>query len=166
MTAEALRNRLHAAVVVVCAWLVFTSPWVSMLRRIPSGAGFVDYAHVVVGFAGLLLGVLYTWACMGDGGWRTYFPWASGRSNAIVDDVVGLFRGRIPTAESGGLFAAIEGLLLVALFAVAVTGAAWFALQGSAEAVAWRGHHVIAARALIGLAVAHVLAVASHLLDL
>ncbi len=37
---EALRNRLHAAVVVVCAWLVFTSPWVSMLRRIPSGAGF------------------------------------------------------------------------------------------------------------------------------
>lgn len=163
---EALRNRLHAAVIVVCAWLVVSSPWVSMLRRIPSGAGFVDYAHVVVGFAGLLLAVVYAWACTRAGGWRTYFPWASGRSKAVVDDVAGLFRGRIPTAESGGLFAMIEGLLLVALLTVAITGAAWFALQGSAEAVAWRGCHVIVARALIGLIVAHVLAVASHLLDL
>lgn len=166
MTREPLLNRLHVAVVVACGWLVFTSPWVSMLRRIPSGAGFFDYAHVVVGFAGLLLAVLYTWACTSDGGWRTYFPWAAGRSQAVVDDVLGLFRRRIPTAESGGLFAAIEGMLLVALLAAAVTGAAWFALQGSAEAVAWRGCHVIAARALVGLIVAHVLAVATHLLDL
>jgi len=166
VTSEALRNRLHAAVVVLCAWLLFTSPWVSMLRRIPSGAGFFDYAHVAAGFAGLLLAAIYTWVCTSAGGWRTYFPWSAGRSQAVVDDVAGLFRGRIPTAESGGLFAAIEGLLLVALLAVAITGAAWFALQGSAEAVAWRGHHVIAARVLIGLIVAHVLAVASHLLDL
>jgi hypothetical protein len=166
VTREGLLNRLHVAVVVVCGWLVFSSPWVSMLRRIPSGAGFVDYAHVVAGFAGLLLAVAYAWACASDDGWRTYFPWACGRSRAIVDDLAGLLRARIPTAESGGLFAAIEGLLLVALLAVAITGAAWFVLQGSAEALAWRGHHVIAARVLVGLIVAHVLAVASHLLDL
>jgi hypothetical protein len=163
---EQLLNRLHLAVVVACAWLVFTSPWVAMLRRIPDGAGFFDYAHVALGFAGLVLAVIYTWACASGGGWRTYFPWAAGRSGAIVDDVRGLLRGRIPAAESGGLFAAIEGLLLVALLAVALTGAAWFLVQGSAEAVAWRGHHIIAARALIGLIVAHVLAVASHLLEL
>lgn len=163
---EQLLNRLHLAVVVACAWLVFTSPWVSMLRQVPSGAGFFDYAHVALGFAALVLAVIYTWACASDGGWRTYFPWAAGRSRAIIEDVLGLLRGRIPAAESGGLFAAIEGLLLLALLAVALTGAAWFALQGSAEAVAWRGHHVIAARALIGLIVAHVLAVASHLLEL
>jgi hypothetical protein len=163
---ETLLGRLHVAVVVACGWLVLSSPWVSMLRQVPAGAGFIDHAHVAVGFAGLLLALVYTWACARDGGWRTCFPWAAGRSQAIVDDVAGLFRGRIPTAESGGLFAAIEGLLLVALLAVALTGAAWFALQGSAEAVAWRGHHILAARALIGLIIAHLLAVASHLLDL
>lgn len=163
---EALLNRLHLAVAVACAWLVGTSPWVSMLRRIPGGAGFFDYAHVAVGFAGLALAFAYAWVCTRDGGWRTCFPWASGRSQAVVSDLVGLLRGRIPTAESGGLFAMIEGLALLALLAAAVTGAAWFALQGSADAVAWRGHHIVAARALIALIVAHVLAVASHLLDL
>jgi hypothetical protein len=121
---------------------------------------------VAVGFAGLVLAVIYGWVCTRAGGWRTYFPWASGRLRAVARDVAGLLRGRIPTAESGGLFAAIEGLLLIALLAVAITGAAWFALQGSAEAVAWRGHHVVAARVLVGLIVAHLLAVASHLLDL
>ena len=166
MRSESLLNRLHLAVVLACGWLVGTSPWVSMLRRIPDGAGFFDYAHVAVGFCGLALAVAYTWACARDGGWRTYFPWAAGWSNAVVGDVTGLLRGRIPTVESGGLFAMIEGLLLIALLAVAVTGVAWFALQGAADAVAWRGHHVIAARALIGLIVAHVLAVATHLLDL
>lgn len=163
---EALVNRLHAAVVLACGWLIFTSPWVSMLRRVPRGAGWLDYAHVAVGFGGLVLALVYTWACTRDGGWRTYFPWAAGRSRGVLADLAGLSRGRIPSAESGGLFAMIEGLLLVALLAVAVSGAAWFALQGSAEAVAWRGHHLIAARVLIGLIVAHVLAVASHLLDL
>lgn len=166
MTRETLLNRLHVAVVVACAWLIGTSPWVSLLRRIPDGAGFFDHAHVAVGFFGLALAVVYTWACTREGGWRTWFPWVAGRSQAVLADLTGILRGRIPAAESGGLFAMIEGLLLLALLAVAVTGVAWFALQGSADAVAWRGHHIVAARALIGLIVAHVLAVASHLLDL
>jgi len=163
---EALVNRLHAAVVLACGWLVCTSPWVSMLRRVPRDAGLLDRAHVAVGFCGLALAVVYTWACTRDGGWRTYFPWAAGRSKDVLADLAGLSRGRVPSVESDGLFAAIEGLLLVALLAVAVSGAAWYLLQGSAEALAWRGHHIVAARVLIGLIVAHVLAVASHLLDL
>src|SRR5512137_672462 len=93
---ETLLNRLHLAVVLVCAWLIFTSPWVSMLRRIPAGAGFFDYAHAIVGFVGMLLAVVYTWACMRDGGWRTYFPWASGRCRDVGADLAGLVRGRIP----------------------------------------------------------------------
>ena len=60
----------------------------------------------------------------------------------------------------------IEVLLLVALLVVGVTGAAWFVLQGSDAAVACRGAHVVAARVLLGLVVAHVLAVASHLFEL
>ena len=46
------------------------------------------------------------------------------------------------------------------------TGAAWWAAQGSADALAWRASHAMAAHVLIGFAVAHVVTVSLHLLDL
>jgi cytochrome b561 len=162
---ETLVNRQHAAVAAVVAWLVFTSPWVAMLRRVPAGAGFLDYAHVVLGFAGLLLAITYTFCCLKVGGWRTYFPWAAGPLGPVGRDLAGLFRGRIPSAEGGGLYALIEGLLLLTLAGTALTGAAWFLAQGSDAALGWRGCHIVTARCLIGLVVLHILAVASHLLD-
>ena len=57
--AKNLQNRLHLAVVLLCAWLFVTSPWVSMLRRIPAGAGWLDWAHVVAGFVALAVALLY-----------------------------------------------------------------------------------------------------------
>jgi hypothetical protein len=163
---DALTSRLHVVAVVACAWLVGTSPWVSMLRRVPAGAGVFDYAHLGVGFLGLLVALLYTYACTRGARWRTYFPWAAGDLGSCGRDLAGLFRGRLPSAEGGGLFAVIEGLLLLALLAVALTGAAWFVTQGSDAAVTWRDAHVVTSRVLIGLIVAHVAAVASHLLEL
>lgn len=162
---ETLVNRQHAAVAAVVAWLVFTSPWVAMLRRVPAGAGFLDYAHVVLGFAGLLLAVTYTFVCVREGGWRIYFPWVVGPLGPVGRDVAGLSRGRIPSAEGGGLYSLIEGLALLALTATALTGAAWFLAHGSDAALGWRECHIAAARCLIGLVVLHILAVASHLLD-
>ena len=162
---EPLVNRQHAAVAAVVAWLVFTSPWVAMLRRVPAGAGFLDYAHVVLGFACLLLAITYTFSCLKAGGWRTYFPWVAGSLGPVGHDLAGLFRGRIPSAEGGGLYALIEGLLLITLAGTALTGAAWFLAQGSDAALGWRECHIVTARCLIGLVVLHILAVASHLLD-
>ncbi len=150
---------------VVVGWLILTSPWIAMLRRVPSGAGFFDYAHVALGFAALALAVTYPLACVRATGWRLYFPWLSGNMAAVGRDVTGLARGTIPTAEGGGLFAMIEGLLLIALFVTAVTGAAWLLGQGSDAALTWRSVHILAARGFAGLIVLHVLAVASHLLD-
>jgi cytochrome b561 len=163
---EALQNRLHAVAVLLCAWLILTSPWIAMLRRIPSGAGALDYAHVVLGFAGLVVAMAYTYACSRGGRWRLYFPWVAGELRPLARDLAGLVRGRLPSAEGGGLFAVVEGLLLLCLLLVGVTGAAWFALQGDAAALACRGVHIVAARVLIGLIVAHALAVATHLLEL
>jgi cytochrome b561 len=161
-----LPNRLHVAVVLLCAWLFVTSPWVSMLRRIPAGAGWLDWAHVALGFATLAAGLLYAHACTRHGGWRSYFPWLAGEGRAAARDVGGLLRGRLPSAEPGGLFAVIEGLLLLVLLVGGVTGVAWFLLQGSEAAVACRAAHVVAVRVLLGLIVAHILAVASHLFEL
>jgi hypothetical protein len=80
-------------------------------------------------------------------------------------DLRGLLHGRIPAAEGGGLFGLIEGLLLLALLATAMTGAAWYLTQGSAEALAWRGHHALAVRGLATLFVLHAVSASLHLLD-
>ena len=140
---ESTTNRLHAAVAVLALWLVATSPWVSMLRRIPSGAGFFDYAHVALGWLALVIGLVYAIALLRGGRWKQYVP-----------------------GRAAGVTGAIEGLALVALVVTGATGAMWFLLQGSSDAVAWRGWHILAARALIGVGIAHLLAVSSHLLDM
>ena len=165
-TREAFTNRLHFRVALVCAWLIFTSPWVSMFRGIPRDPGFFDLAHIAVGAAGLLLAVVYTYACTRRGRWRLYFPWSPAGLRIVGRDITGLFRGRIPAAEGGGLFACIEGLLLILLLVTALTGAGWALAQGSHAALAWRDAHIVAAQVLVGLIVAHVVAVATHLRDL
>lgn len=160
-----LGDRLHAMVAALSLWLILTSPWITLLRRIPSGAGWLDYAHVVLGFVAALLAIAYTWSCLRDGRWRLYFPWVAPQIRTVGSDLAGLLRGRVPAAEGGGLFGLIEGLLLLALLATAATGAAWFMAQGTDAAVSWRGQHILAARGLIGLLVLHVVTVSLHLLD-
>ena len=162
---ESLDNRLHAALALLAAWLVVTSPWIAMLGRMPSSAGWLDRAHVAVGFATLLLALAYAWTCARQGRWRLYFPLTTSLIGGVTRDVGALRRGTIPAAEGGGLFGLIEGLALVALVVAGATGAAWFATQGSGEALAWRAFHLWTARALIGLLVLHVVTVSLHLLD-
>lgn len=163
---DRLTGRLHVAVALLAAWLVGTSPWIAMYRRLPKHAGLLDLAHVGLGLATLLLGVAYLVACTREGRWRLYFPWLAGQGRTVANDLAGLLRGRIPSAEGGGLFGLIEGLTLLALIVAAATGATWLALQGSAQALAWREAHAVAAWWLVGLAVAHVVTVSLHLVDL
>jgi cytochrome b561 len=162
---QRLSDRQHGAVALLSLWLVLTSPWIAMARRIPTGAGWLDYAHVSVGLATLLLAVAYTWSCTRAGRWRLYFPLTPAQLGNVGRDLGGLLRGRVPGAEGGGLFGFIEGLLLVALLLTAATGAAWFLAQGSAEALGWREVHLLSARGFIGLLVLHVVTVSLHLLD-
>lgn len=158
-------DRQHLAVALLSLWLILSSPWVSMLRRIPSGAGWLDYAHVALGFLALVAGATYAWSCTRGGRWRLYFPCAPSQLAGVGHDLAGLLRGRIPAAEGGGFFGMIEGLLLALLLVTGVTGAGWFLLQGSSDALAWREYHILAARGLVGLLVLHVVTVSLHLLD-
>lgn len=162
---EKLAARQHLAVALLSTWLIATSPWIAMLRRVPREAGFLDYSHVVLGFVTLAIAITYTVTCTRAGRWRLYFPWLAGELVAVGRDASGLLRGRIPAAEGGGLFGLIEGLLLVLLLATAVTGAVWFAMQGSQEALAWRSHHIFAARGLVAFFLLHVVTVSLHLID-
>ena len=163
---DRLNNPLHLLIALACTWLLASSPWIGLYHALPAEAGWVNVSHVVLGLAMVPLGMAYFAACTLGGRWRLYFPWIAGHVGAVGSDVAGIFRGERPGSEGGGLFASIEGLLLVALLAAAFTGAAWFANQGSDAAVAWRGHHIVAARCVGVLMLMHVLAVSLHLVDL
>jgi cytochrome b561 len=143
-----------------------TSPWLGMLRRVPAGAGWLDYAHVALGFAALVLVVIYGSACLRAGRRPLYFPWSPGGLHVVGQDLSGLLRGRVPAAEGGGLIGFIEGLLLVALAVTAASGGAWFLTQGSDAALAWRGHHILAAWIFSALLALHVVTVSLHLIEL
>jgi hypothetical protein len=162
---ERIANPLHIAVAIVIAWLVFSSPWVELYKHLPADAGWITRAHVWLGFAALAMGVLYLGVCARGGRWRLYFPWAGGQLGAVGRDIAGIFRGQLPSVEGGGLFAMIEGLLLLALVAAGLTGALWFFTQGTGDAVAWRAWHIGAARTAVGLTLLHLVSVSIHLLE-
>ncbi len=160
-----LAAQQHLALALVSAWLILASPWVNMFRRIPRNAGFLEWSHVVLGLVAMLLAFTFMVSCTRHGRWRMYFPWLAGDLAHVRRDLRGLFRREVPTSEGGGLFAAIEGLLLLALLAAALTGAGWLLVQGSDEAVTLRHYHLIASRCMIVLLVLHVVSVSLHLLD-
>jgi hypothetical protein len=162
---ERIANPLHVALAIVTGWLVFSSPWVELYKQLPADAGWVTRLHVGLGWAALGLGLLYLAVCARGGRWRTYFPWACGQMEAVRRDLAGVFRGEVPSVEGGGLFALIEGLLLLALVVAGLTGALWFFTEGTSAAVGWRAWHIGAARAAVALLVLHVVSVSLHLLD-
>jgi cytochrome b561 len=163
---EALNAHLHWALALLALWLLLTSPWVSMFRRLPSGAGFFDYAHVALGWLALAIAVVYCVTVSQGGRWRWFFPWAAGQVAAIRRDLAGIARGKVPAADGPGLYGAIKGLLLLALLATALTGAGWSLAQGSDAALGLRDLHQGAVKVLLASGAAHVLAVASHLVEL
>ena len=155
----------HVAVAALSVWLIASSPWLGMLRRVPANASWVDYTHVALGFVSLVLALTYTWSCVREARWRLYFPVVPPQSGGLRDDLAGLLRGRLPAAEGGGLFGLIEGLVLLALVLTALSGGAWFLAQGGTTALGWRAAHIHVAHWLIVLLVLHVVTVSLHLLD-
>jgi hypothetical protein len=160
-----LAARQHLLLALLSAWLILTSPWVHMFRRIPRNAGFLDLAHVWLGLVALLLAITFAFSCMRQGRWKLYFPWLVGDLGQVARDLRGLVRREVPSAEGGGLFALIEGLLLLALLVTALSGLGWLLAQGSAEAAGWRQYHILAARGMMALLVLHIVSVSLHLLD-
>lgn len=163
---DRLANPLHQVIALACTWLIVSSPWIGMYHRIPEKMGLVNGSHVVLGLALLPLGLVYLGASTLGGRWRLYFPWLGGQLSPVGRDVAGIFRGERPGSEGGGLFATIEGLLLLALFVTSASGTLWFFMQGTESAVIWRGHHILAARGFAVLMLLHVIAVSLHFLDL
>lgn len=161
-----LSGLLHALLAPACLFLIFASPWIGMYHQMPEQPGWINLSHAWVGLATLPLVLVYLVACTREGLWRTYFPWLAGEVGGIARDLGGLARGQRPMSEGGGLFSTLEGVLLLALLGTAGSGAAWFALQGGDAAVMLRSLHIASANIFAATLLAHVLAVALHLVDL
>lgn len=158
-------ERLHLPIALLSIWLLATSPWVSLRRIIPSEPGFWNWNHLILGLLLLPLALAYFVGTLMQGRWRNFFPWLVGNFSSLGRDLVGLLRARVPTADSAGLFSTLQGLLLIALAATALTGLGWFLVEGSRAALDWRDWHALSANLFGVLLLLHVLAASAHLLD-
>ena len=128
---DRLNNPLHLLIALACVWLVASSPWIGMYQALPDEPGAIDLSHVVLGLAMLPLGIVYFAACTVGGRWRLYFPWVAGQFGDIVRDLGGIFTGSAAGQRGRRSLCRVEGLLLLALLATALTGALWFLGRGT-----------------------------------
>lgn len=159
-------RRVHALALVCTATLYVSSPWTAMLRRFPRSAGLADYVHVVAGTLALLAAIGFVVLAARGGRWRLYFPWLSGRGALVARDLAGLFRGRLPASEGGGLGSALQGFTVLAFAVAAAAGAGWFLANGGDAAPALRTMHVASAHVLGGLIVAHAATALAHVIQM
>lgn len=156
---------LHAALALATVGAFAVSPWLKMAQRLPRDPGWANAAHVALGSTALVLALSYLLYCTAGGRWRLHYGWTAGRFEALTRDLSGLARGRLPAVEGGGLWAAVEGLLLLAMLTAAASGTGWLLVQGSDAALDWSYWHGRLAWAAGVMLVLHVAGVALHLLD-
>ncbi|PKL96291.1 MAG: hypothetical protein CVV18_02270 [Gammaproteobacteria bacterium HGW-Gammaproteobacteria-8] len=161
---ERLAERLHLPIALLSLWLLATSPWVGLRRVIPDDPGFWNWNHLLLGLLMLPLALVYLAGNLVQGRWREHFPWLVGNLDSLGRDLAGLLRARLPAAGGAGLFSVIQGLLLLALVATALTGLGWFLSEGSRAALAWRDWHISVAWSFGVLLLLHVLSASAHLL--
>ncbi|WP_394203252.1 cytochrome b/b6 domain-containing protein [Shewanella waksmanii] len=161
----AYQVRQHQLLIVLCLYLLGTSGYLMMGRALRANASFWDLSHVYLGLLTCVIAMTFLVTNIIGNKWRQYFPWLAMDFSQLSNDFKGLFKGHLPQAGGSGLFSCVEGIGMLILAAVSVTGLMWFVLQGSADALMWRSYHIIAAKSLIVFLIFHVIFAALHLLD-
>ena len=157
--------RLHLWIVLSVGLLVCTSPWIFIGRSLRANASIWDYLHVYLGLIAAALGILFLLRNSIQGKWHQYFAWLVGDWGQLIQDIKGLFKGKLPVAGGKGLFSTVEGIGMLLLVATGVTGALWFFYQGTPLAMTWRSYHQVCADVFIGFLVVHLVLVASHIIE-
>lgn len=157
--------RLHLWIVLSVGLLVCTSPWIFIGRSLRANASIWDYLHVYLGLIAAALGILFLLRNSIQGKWHQYFAWLVGDWGQLIQDIKGLFKGKLPVAGGKGLFSTVEGIGMLLLVATGMTGALWFFYQGTSLAMTWRGYHQICADVFIGFLVVHLVLAASHIIE-
>lgn len=156
--------KLHALVLVMSVILVCTSPWVLIGRQLSANAGFWSHFHVYGGLITACLALLFAIKVCLKGQWRQFFPWLLLDFNQVNTDLVGILTGKIPVAGGKGLFSVIEGIGVILLLLVAVSGVVWYLVDPS-DALVWRSYHQVLGQCFIGFMIIHLLLALVHIKD-
>ncbi|WP_318153232.1 cytochrome b/b6 domain-containing protein [Erwinia aphidicola] len=100
----------------------------------------ITWMHVISGFSLIMLGALMLGWMLAQRGARYYFSWLHFDFSDIAQDIATLKRLRLPEAHSGGIAATIQGLGVLSLLGVALSGGIWFLLNAAQNPLA---HSVI-----------------------
>lgn len=155
----------HVLIIVISAYLIFTSGSILIGRSLRANASFWDQSHVYLGLIGAFLSITFVITTCLKGKWRQYFPWLIADFSQLKSDILGIIKGKLPIAGGRGLFSVVEGVGMLLFLAIGITGIAWFATQGSSDALMWRGYHIQFAQGFIGFIVVHAIFACLHLLD-
>ncbi|ACA85089.1 cytochrome b/b6 domain-containing protein [Shewanella woodyi] len=155
----------HLLLILLSLYLILTSGWLMMGRSLRASASLWDMTHVYLGLFATLIACLFLISNSTGGKWRQYFPWLIGDAGQLLRDLKGLLKGKLPTSGGRGLFSWVEGIGMLLLVAVGITGTMWFIMQGSSDALVWRSYHILLAKGFIGFILVHILFACLHLLD-
>ncbi|TKB50321.1 cytochrome b/b6 domain-containing protein [Ferrimonas sediminicola] len=161
-----LMEKLHVLLALLAIWLLSTSGQVHLASRIHPNAGAWDYNHIILGAITALMSLLFLVKCCRHGQWRLYFGWCTGQLAPIIKDLKKLGSRQLPAAGSPGLLTFIEGIGLLLMAAIGLTGLAWLATQGTGMAMTWRSWHILLSEGLIWYLILHAVASFSHFLEL
>ncbi|MCW3171577.1 cytochrome b/b6 domain-containing protein [Shewanella subflava] len=159
-----IETKLHGVVLVMTLMLVCTSPWIFMGKQLRSNAGFWDVFHVYGGLFTAIIALLFAIKVCIKGQWRLFFPWLVADFSQLSADVSGIVKGRLPLSGGKGLLSVIEGIGVILLLLVALSGVIWY-LADPSDALMWRSYHKILAQGFIGFVVIHVLLALLHIRD-
>ncbi|WP_350431569.1 cytochrome b/b6 domain-containing protein [Shewanella sp. H8] len=162
---QCIEVRLHQLVILMSLLLICTSPWIFIGRQLSPRAGFWDVFHVYGGLFTGVLALLFTFHICSAGQWRQFFPWLTLDVKPLLNDLRGLTRGKLPHSGNKGLISVIEGLGVIALLLVSLSGAIWF-FSDPSNALMWRSYHILFAQVFIGFIVIHFILAIVHIRDL
>ncbi|MFK8260487.1 cytochrome b/b6 domain-containing protein [Erwinia sp. AnSW2-5] len=96
----------------------------------------ITWFHIISGFGLIFCGIFMMAWMLNIRGARYYFSWATFDISGIVADVKTLMRFQLPEAHAGGIAASIQGLGVLSLLGVSVSGALWFLLNAAQNPLA------------------------------
>ncbi|MCC4832802.1 cytochrome b/b6 domain-containing protein [Shewanella sp. 10N.7] len=161
-----ISEKLHVIVVALSVFLVVTSPWILIGSRLRAKASIWDSLHVYLGLVAAVFGLLFLLKNLLNGHWRQFFPWLKLDFSQCVDEIKQLKHGKLPSSGGKGIFSIVEGIGLLLMALVSITGIAWFIVQGTSDALMWRKYHIMFAQGFVGFLAIHIVFAAFHIIDM
>ncbi|NKF49592.1 cytochrome b/b6 domain-containing protein [Shewanella sp. WXL01] len=158
--------KLHIIMISTCAILLPTSGWLLIGKQLRVNASIWDYVHVYLGTITAILGLCFVLKCCIKGGWRQFFPWLVLDLSQFLADVKGLFKAQLPSSGGKGLLSIIEGIGLLLLAGVCISGLMWVLTQGDMEALTWRKYHVTLAEYFVTFVAVHMVLALVHVIEM